>query len=59
VRFKDGSPDTSSWAAPGAALAQAVAVGRETRLRHGSGLDIIKTMPDLIELSKRRSMRVW
>lgn len=60
VRFKDVSPEAaSSWAAPGAALAQAVTLGRETRIKHGNGLDIIKTMPDLIALSKRRSMRVW
>lgn len=60
VRYRDVSAETaSSWAAPGAALAQAVTLGRDTRIKHGNGLDIIKTMPDLIELSKRRSMRVW
>ena len=59
VRYKDQSPDTSTWGSPPEALAQAVALGRETRLRYGSGLDVIKSMPDLIEISKRRSSMVW
>jgi hypothetical protein len=47
------------------ALATAVALGRETRLKHGNGLDILQhnlktgVQPDLIEVSKRRSARVW
>lgn len=59
VRYKDQSPNPSTWGVPNAALEQAVAVGRQTRLQHGSALDVIKTMPDLIELSKRRSAKVW
>ena len=59
VRYKDQSSTPSTWGAPQAALAQALAAGRQTREQHGSSLDIIKTMPDLIELSKRRSGRVW
>ena len=59
VRFKDDTGGSSSWGAHPEALAQAVALGRQTRLQHGSGLDVIKSMPDLIELSKKRSMRVW
>jgi len=59
VRYKDQAPTGTSWGASSEALMQAVALGRETRMQHGSGLDIIKSMPDMIELSKRRSMRVW
>jgi hypothetical protein len=42
-----------------------MAAGRQTRLKHGSGLDILQANlksgvePDLIEVSKRRAMRVW
>lgn len=60
VRFKDQPMESqSSWGVHSEALATAVSVGRQTRLQHGSGLDIIKTMPDLIQESKKRSMRVW
>ena len=63
VRYKDTSPsirepDRSSWAVP-AGLEAAIAVGRQDRLANGSALDAIKQMPDLIELSRRRSARVW
>jgi hypothetical protein len=58
VRYKDQSaPGASQWGAANAALEQAVATGRQNRLQHGSSLDVIKSMPDLIELSKRRSLR--
>lgn len=60
VRYKDTNPETAStWGVHSEALSQAVALGRRTRLEHGSGLDIIKTMPDLIAESKKRSMKVW
>lgn len=65
VRFKEGSADASSWGTAPAALAQAVSLGRETRLKYGSGLDVLQAnlksgaQPDLIALSKRRSARVW
>lgn len=60
VRFRDQSADNqSTWGVGQAALAQAVTLGRQTRLQHGSGLDVIKTMPDLIKVSKERSVRVW
>jgi hypothetical protein len=59
VRYKDTNPDSASnWGAAGAAMEQAVAIGRQTRLQHGSSLDIIKEMPDLIKLSKERSFPV-
>lgn len=65
VRYKDASPDASTWGMHSEALSQAVALGRETRIKHGNGLDILQAnlksgaQPDLIELSKKRSMRVW
>jgi hypothetical protein len=45
-------------------LEAAVTEGRQTRLKYGSGLDVLQAhlksgaQPDLIELSKRRSPRV-
>ena len=42
-----------------------MAIGRETRIKHGNGLDVLQgalksgAQPDLIEASKRRSMKVW
>lgn len=67
-RLKDeGTPaQSSTWGVAGAALEQAIAIGRQTRLQNGgSGLDILQNalktgeQPDLIELSKKRSMRIW
>lgn len=68
VRYKDqGTPaQASTWGAAGAMLEQAVAIGRQTRLQNGgNGLDILQNalktgeQPDLIEASKKRSMRIW
>jgi hypothetical protein len=69
VRYKDqGAPaQASTWGAAGAMLETAVAMGRQTRLSNGgfSGVDTLQAMlksgeqPDLIELSKKRSMKVW
>jgi predicted nucleic acid-binding Zn ribbon protein len=67
IRYRDQGTalQAAAWGATGGMLEQAVAIGRETRLRHGSGLDILQNalksgdQPDLIENSKRRSMRVW
>jgi len=63
VRYRDDAA-ASSWGAGSAgatreALEHAISIGRETRLAHGSGLDVIKQMPDLIAISKRRSAKVW
>lgn len=75
-RLKDETPQTvaaatglvpgSNWGVTGEALQQAVALGREVRLKHGgSGLDMLQralkdgTQPDLIEASKRRAMKIW
>lgn len=72
VRYKDQGntlqqQQYSSWGAPGAALETALSLGRQTRLANGgySGVDTLQrmlkdgTQPDLIEASKRRSMKVW
>lgn len=65
VRFKDATQPPSTWGAQNAALEQAIALGRENRLRYGSGLEVLQrslkdgTQPDLIEVSKRRSAKVW
>jgi hypothetical protein len=48
-----------------AELKTAIANGRETRLKYGSGLDVLQAnlksgaQPDLIEASKRRSPKIW
>lgn len=55
----------STWGASAAAVEQAAAIGRDTRIRFGNGLDVLQSalktgaQPDLIEASKRRSARVW
>lgn len=61
VRYKDAiaAHDRSSWGMHAEALQSAVSLGRQTRLQHGNGLDIIKGMPDLIAASKKRSARIW
>jgi hypothetical protein len=70
VRYKDQSSDVlpASWqkANAHAALEQAVAIGRQTRLKYGTGLDILQANlksgaePDLIANSKRNGMiKLW
>jgi hypothetical protein len=68
VRYKDQPAEAipaSSWAAAGSQLAQAVSLGRETRLRYGNGLDVLESalksgaQRDLIADSKRRSIKVY
>lgn len=55
----------SRWEGNAQLVQTAMARGRETRLRHGDGLDVLQNalktgaQPDLIEQSKRRAMRVW
>lgn len=55
----------STWGASHAAIEQAAAYGRDTRVRFGNGLDVLQStlksgaQPDLIEASKRRSARIW
>ena len=68
VRYKDVGPEVippSTWTGGGNQMAQALALGRETRLKYGNGLDVLAAnlksgaQPDLIELSKKRSYRVY
>jgi hypothetical protein len=67
VRYKDQTSQIpqSSWTAAHDTIQTAIALGRQTRLQHGSGLDVLQSalksgdQPDLIELSKRRAMRIW
>jgi hypothetical protein len=65
VRYNDSNQPASSWAPRNGALEQAIAIGRQTRLQHGSGLEVLqtglknKTIPDLIANSKRLSAKVW
>lgn len=68
VRYKDQGADAipaSSWAAAGGQLQQAMALGRETRIKYGNGLDVLQgalksgAQRDLIADSKRRSIRTW
>ena len=67
VRYKDqvaAYPD-SHWQMAQGALEGAIAAGREMRLKHGSGLDVLQAnlksgaQKDLIEVSKQRSVKVW
>ena len=67
VRYRDqtGPEAPSTWSMQSGALQQAIAIGRETRLRHGNGLDILQgalksgAQRDLIADSKARSIKVW
>jgi len=66
VRYKDqGSVLPSNWQAANQTLEAAIALGRETRLKYGNGLDVLQhnlktgAEPDLIANSKKRAMKVW
>jgi hypothetical protein len=70
VRYKDQTvPNPSTWGLPAEALRQSgglqgvLAQGKNIRQQYGSSLDVIKTMPDLIEASKNRMRagggRIW
>ena len=67
VRYADqGSPaQRSTWGVGREALESAIATGRQTRLKHGGGLDVLQNslksgaQPDLLEISKRRAIKVW
>jgi hypothetical protein len=70
VRYKDQTSEVlpASWQKQHAhaAIEQAIAVGRQTRVKHGSGLDILQANlksgaePDLIANSKRNKMiKLW
>ena len=69
VRYKDTLPSAipqSTWSnANQEMLEGAAAAGRQVRQRYGSGLDVLASglkdgsIPDLIEISRKRSMRVF
>jgi hypothetical protein len=67
VRYKDqvSQLDQSTWTAARATIEAAVANGRQSRLKYGSGLDVLHSalksgaQPDLIAESKKRAIRVW
>jgi hypothetical protein len=67
VRYRDQTPNlpVSNWNANQEILEGAISMGRESRLKYGNGLDVLQStlrsgaQPDLIELSKRRSIRVF
>lgn len=60
VHYKDDNRGTGShWGMNPEALQMAAMAGKQTRLEHGSGLDVIKTMPDYIANSKKLSAKIW
>jgi hypothetical protein len=67
VRYKDQTAGIvpSNWAGAQGMLEQAITIGRDTRLRHGNGLDVLQSalktgaQPDLIAASKRKAIKVW
>ena len=67
VRYKDTTANipASTWTAAQETLQAAVTAGRQSRLRYGSGLDVLQANlksgaePDLIEASKRRMIKLW
>lgn len=68
VRYKDQNQNTaqaSSWGVAQEALQGALQAGRQNRLLYGNGLDVLQTNirngtePDLIEMSKKRSIKIW
>jgi len=67
VRYKDQTNVLpSAWSVQASQMLEsAVAIGRETRLKHGNGLDVLEAnlksgaQPDLIAESKKRAIRVW
>lgn len=67
VTYKDQpQQDRSSFISPNREMLETVAaIGRETRIKYGNGLDVLQenlksgAQPDLIKLSKQRSMRIY
>ena len=67
VRYKDQTAATggSSWVGAQGMLEQAISIGRQTRMQHGSGLDVLQSalksgaQPDLIAESRKRMIKVW
>jgi hypothetical protein len=67
TRYKDTSSTVpaSTWSAAQDVLQGAISAGRQSRLKYGSGLDVLQAniksgvQPDLIENSKRRMIKLW
>jgi putative FmdB family regulatory protein len=67
IRYKDqvAAYPESHWQLAQGALEGAIQSGRQMRLKHGSGLDVLQAnlksgaQKDLIEVSKQRSVKVW
>ena len=69
IEYKDQSNSLvngGAWAGQRAMLEQAISIGKSNRREFGmDGLDILKrnlasgAQPDLIEVSKKRSIKVW
>ena len=68
LRYQDQAPPistASTWQASREALEGAVAAGRQIRQKYGNGLDILQAnlksgvQPDLIEVSKKRAIKIW
>ena len=66
VRYKDQTTVApSSWTSPVGVLEQAIAIGRQTRIQHGSGLDVLQhalktgAQPDLIAESRKRMIKLF
>jgi hypothetical protein len=68
LHYKDQAPPistASSWQASREALEGAIAAGKQIRQKYGSGLDILQSNlksgaePDLIEISKKRAIKIW
>ena len=67
VRYKDQNKhiSPSQWTAASQTLEHAIATGRQSRLKYGSGLDVLQSNlksgvePDLIANSKKRMIKLW
>jgi hypothetical protein len=67
TRYKDTSSTVpaSTWSAAQDVLQGAITAGRQSRLKYGSGLDVLQAniksgvQPDLIENSKKRMIKLW
>jgi hypothetical protein len=67
AKYKDQSASVapSNWTVANETLQAAIATGRQSRLKHGSGLDVLQANlksgaePDLIENSKRKMIKLY
>lgn len=60
-----GAANRAHWSMSREVLETAAAMGRQSRIKHGTGLDILQhnlktgAEPDLIAISKRRAMKIY